>query len=218
MSVKLSFGALTIVCLAGAASAQQVLTFDAGGGLTGTLGDAFTSSNGSAFFNDPAGSDSAPNHTLFGANPNLRWDSYFGMDGNGPSAPGYTSAAVSTTPGSFILGGQAAAGYFRAGPPVGFGTSPGSLPGIFVGRFTTASGVGVINNNFQVEYLVGGVVAYALGGPAVGGIELNEYVSTQSLVGGGAVDVHDVWLEIIPAPGAVALAGIAGLAGLRRRR
>ena len=206
--------ALTVCTLAGAAQAQfSVLTADAGGGLPGTLGNAFTTSDGSAFINAD-GSMTAPSAAAIIGTPALAFDSYFGLDGNGPSTAGYTSATVTTTPGSFILGNQAAAGYFRVGPAVPFGVSPGGLPGIFVGRFVTQTFAGLVNNNFQVEFLVGGVQSYALNGAAgFGGIELNEYVS------GSAVGLsHDVWLEVIPAPGAVALAGIAGLAGLRRRR
>jgi len=38
------------------------------------------------------------------------------------------------------------------------------------------------------------------------------------LLGATAVDTYDVYFGTIPTPGAVALAGIAGLAGIRRRR
>jgi hypothetical protein len=34
----------------------------------------------------------------------------------------------------------------------------------------------------------------------------------------GAADVYHMWLEVVPAPGGVALAGLAGLACVRRRR
>lgn len=213
--------AITVVCLAGSVASARpfpysTLTLDAGGGLPGTLGAAFTTSDGSAFFNHPSGSDIRPTAGAIAGDPSLAFDSYFGMDGVGPSTAGYTSAAVVTTPGSFILGSSASAGYFRLGPAVPFGTSPGGLPGLFVGRFVTAPGVGVVNPDFQVEFLVGGVQSYALNGPAgFDGIELNEYLTINPA---GGLVAHDIWLEVIPTPGAAALAGIAGLAGLRRRR
>ena len=34
----------------------------------------------------------------------------------------------------------------------------------------------------------------------------------------GAADVYHLWVEVVPAPTAVAAFGLAGLAGLRRRR
>lgn len=34
----------------------------------------------------------------------------------------------------------------------------------------------------------------------------------------GAADVYHLWLEVVPAPGGVALAGLAAVTGLRRRR
>ena len=34
----------------------------------------------------------------------------------------------------------------------------------------------------------------------------------------GAADVYHMWLEVVPAPSGVALAGLAGLACVRRRR
>jgi uncharacterized protein (TIGR03382 family) len=34
----------------------------------------------------------------------------------------------------------------------------------------------------------------------------------------GNADVYHIWVEVVPAPGAVALAGLAAVAGIRRRR
>lgn len=212
--------ALTVVCLAGSAYARpfssSVLTLDAGGGLVGTNGDAFTTSDGSDFFNHASGGDTAPSSGAIGGDPSLAFDSYFGEDAGGPSSSGYTSATVTLSPGSFILGGTAAGGYFRAGPAVAPGSSPlgGGLLGLFVGRFTTNAGVGVVNGDFQVEYLVGGIKSYVLGGAPVDGVALVDISSA----GGAGQTVHDIWLSEVPAPGALALTGLAGLVGIRRRR
>jgi MYXO-CTERM domain-containing protein len=149
--------------------------------------------------------------------------------------PGHDAAArTAITDDGVLLGGS-----FIAGPSVASGPSPegGTFQGVFLARLTAKSGVGitgavqVIGSFGTLDLTLNGAPVAGLGGVLY---QLKSYrVATVTLndagfdtgsgssedFSGASADVNDVWLvEAVPTPGAVALFGAAGLAGLRRRR
>lgn len=145
--------------------------------------------------------------------------------------------------GSFIAGPSVASGPSPASNgTVGAGVN--NLGGVFLARLTVKSGVGitgavqVIGSFGTVNLGLNTGVGVAAPTPAYVGqtIFLNSYkVATVTLsdagfdtgsgssedFSGASADVYDIWVEeatLVPTPGAVALFGAAGLAGLRRRR
>lgn len=149
--------------------------------------------------------------------------------------PGHDAAARTAITDDGVLSG----GSFIAGPSVASGPSPegGTFQGVFLARLTAKSGVGitgavqVIGSFGTLDLTLNGAPVAGLGGVLY---QLKSYrVATVTLSDAGfdtgsgssedfsgmAADVNDVWLvEAVPTPGAVALFGAAGLAGLRRRR
>lgn len=162
----------------------------------------------------------------------------------GVYAPGFTtrsSGLVAFTPGTdlgpVISAGVFSGGSFIAGPAIASGPSPAGAgaEGIFLARFTVRDGVTVqgprvnlIGGGFNINPALDGA-AVPVAGVTGGALALRSYLVADNvditdagfeLVRGGfgTVDVYDIWLVEVPAPGAIALFGAAGLAGLRRRR
>jgi hypothetical protein len=124
-------------------------------------------------------------------------------------------------------------------PNVGGGRS--AFDGVFVGRFTistdaTLSGGMFFNtlvdagNDFGADLELGGpaVLFQTNNGPQllalrsylVGSVDL---VNPSASAGDGAspfgaANVWDLWVQVVPTPGTFAIAGLAGIAALRRRR
>ncbi|MBL8746694.1 MAG: PEP-CTERM sorting domain-containing protein, partial [Phycisphaerae bacterium] len=119
-----------------------------------------------------------------------------------------------------------------------------AFDGVFVARFTVHSGATLSGGMFFNTLVAPGQSFGAnlvLGGPAVlfsthNGPQLfalraykvgSTFIDNPSdatsagLNDGiefGQADVWDLWVQVVPAPGSVALMGLAGLAGIRRRR
>ncbi len=152
--------------------------------------------------------------------------------------PGHDAAArTAITDAGVLLGGS-----FIAGPSVASGPSPAAglggtagSQGVFLARLTVKTGV-TITGAVQVIGSFGTSDLVLNSGVPSNGVYLNAYkVATVTLSDAGfdvglgesedftdmPADVYDIWVEestIVPTPGAVALFGAAGLAGLRRRR
>ncbi|MDX2116158.1 MAG: hypothetical protein SFZ24_11155 [Planctomycetota bacterium] len=118
-----------------------------------------------------------------------------------------------------------------------------AFDGIFVGRMTVQAGA-TLSGGMLFNTQAGGSANLSLGGPAVAMATENgpqllalrayrvatvditaasttgpaEDPDTGEPIAFGRADVYDLWVQVIPTPGAVALFGMAGVAGLRRRR
>jgi hypothetical protein len=126
-------------------------------------------------------------------------------------------------------------------PMAGGGRS--AFDGVFVGRFTVSRGAtlsgGMLFNTVDPNSPTGfSGATLMLGGPgvAIGTINgaqvlgLRSYLVTQvdlinpsASAGDGASpyglsDVYDLWVQVIPTPGTLAIAGLAGIVAIRRRR
>ena len=149
---------------------------------------------GGVFYNNPAGSDQAPSEFLIGLFPSLEFDTFVTI-----GKKNSTGDTTLITPG-FPLDGIS--GSVFATDASGWVVTPGnvqanpfdpanSFPGdgrILIAQFSTADG-NEIHGTFLLSFVSNGVSGQFFGG----------------------------WTSI-PAPGALALLGAAGMVGLRRRR
>lgn len=119
-----------------------------------------------------------------------------------------------------------------------------AFDGIFIARFTVQSGATLSGAIFTTTSLGGSQSddgTLVLGGPAVefqttngaqllalraylvGSVEIDAASAATSAgindgEAFGAADVYDIWVQVVPTPGALALFGIGGIAAIRRRR
>ncbi|MDX2116159.1 MAG: hypothetical protein SFZ24_11160 [Planctomycetota bacterium] len=119
-----------------------------------------------------------------------------------------------------------------------------AFDGVFIGRMTVQAGATLSGGIVFTTQADPTSKAISLGGPAVSFLTENgaqllalrayrvttvditvasttgpsEDPDTGEPIAFGRADVYDLWVQVIPAPGAVALFGLAGVAGLRRRR
>ena len=189
----------------GGGGAQNITTFqifanfdNAGDTLTSiygnppaTPGTALTiQPSAGSFFNNTFGGNSGPNSALFGVSPSLAWDTYVSI--------GFESGDAGSDPTQFSPGFPAT--LFTTGvvgntnaswfnPVITAGLNQGTH--ILIGQFSVAQGNNVAGT-FGLTYRPSGATADLF--------------------------VQNVTFNTVPAPGALALLGLAGLVGTRRRR
>lgn len=167
----------------------------------------FGTTNSSVLFQSPApfGGDTAPNSGFFGFDPTLPYDSFVTM--NELSNLGSTTVTLDN---DFAFGadGVAAGGWFNSSPPNLIGqaqfNSQTGFYEVLLGQFTLAS---VTEEGAWIGN---------------GGITFNQGIGTTTTQlptwAPGFVGLQSDPIVIYPTPGAAALFGLAGLAGVRRRR
>ena len=174
-------------------------TFDNDNASVLTVGDvggdglsfSISSSDG-AFFNDPLGNDFAPNPLLFGTSPSLQWDTYMTIGeavGSGPGGIAMTTGA----PGFDVQAAGLTGNRLLDDTGVfSLDLAQGNASGgrVLVGQFTVAEGVNVTG----INWMIGGIADFL------------------------PYEVAAAFSTAIPAPGAVALLGLAGVIGRHRRR
>lgn len=218
--------------IAGSASANVLpFTIDAaqskddGGGVanTGLVTDGI-------FNQDTFGGDTAPNPALFPVFPSLAFDTYVQIGGS-PETGGNEQRGTALA--GFSFGTSDATGVWFRDAFSGVGPAPSSVNNdIFLGRFVggNLSGqlqVGNLNEN-GAGTLAGdrnGFILFTIGDApraVAGATNLYALEVRQSSSSFGTVnDLYVVASEPptgIPAPGAVGILGLAGLAAARRRR
>jgi len=177
-------------------------TFDDALGVITAVGDSdglfeMTSRDGSFFNSIAPGTGDFPSNPAFWAIPgfeDLQWDTFVTVGSDGEpapvtgGAPGFTTQAAGLTGDTFLNN----SGWFVSGfPPQGDAVNGRVL----VAQLTVAEGIGVDGRNWRVS-------------------GLDESGNSNS-----SFDIlSDFSAPTIPAPGAVALLGLAGLVSSRRRR
>jgi hypothetical protein len=139
-------------------------------------------------------------------------------------SPGFETLALQDTP--FIASGPADSWVTIGGNFEGGQTDTTFSPGFLSPAFPGAS---VINGSFFEQLENGGYFDFDPGTPENGGSVViaqftiaagaaGTYEGTVDWQGSGAGFTSNVFSVLVPAPGAMALLGLAGLAGSRRRR
>ncbi len=227
--------AAAVFAVAGAAQAAPFAlnSVDLGGDAA-SFGTPITVAGGT-YYQDAFGNNYPAGAAFIGVFPDLEYDSYIAMDATGhstgtytASGPGGSTPGFGATMGHFADASTLTGGYFTGGG-VPSGTSPGGWDGVMIANLTVSRGgtlesTGVRPSIGGEDFAGGNSADIELNGAAVMADSGNLYAVTAYLVGTPTIgtdhyDHYEVWVEqVIPAPGAAALLGLAGLAGIRRRR
>jgi MYXO-CTERM domain-containing protein len=181
-------------------SALDQLTVVSGSGAAGpiTISQLNAAGNGpgSGFYNDALGGLLAPNPAFFPFAPSLQWDSFVTI-----------GAAVGPQPA-----------------PDATSLSPGFVGGLITGTGTTAADSAWFVTPDAPQSIAGADLSVMMAqltvqsGQHVAGT-VNISGVTAAIAGGGqSFTANGQTFSSIPAPGALALLGLAGLVGSRRRR
>jgi len=248
MKAVLSAASVLAITAGASAAPFQFLSYEAGGPVKGIMGAGFTASSGSFFkdgFN--AGSLLFTSAGFYGFG-NLEQDSAFTIDPFGPAVASGSNQATRDFYGDYPAGDYQANNASTAfglivGPGSGFDGSGGAflglgispqpffsgfapnpgggrsdLDGVFIARLTVEDGATISGDGlFAIQGIDAQTVV--LDGDAVdfGGqpLALRSYLVIDNGPNG---DTYDIWFQLIPSPGSLALVGLGGIAALRRRR
>lgn len=187
-------------------------------GQTGA-GAFHLANNLSTFFQAVGGTNTSPNSGLFGPLPSVQWDTYVSVgritnDSGDSTSPDASFAFVDVLPGA----GQDTVngGWFNSNPGnlQGRALQNGAIFETFLGQFTI-KGLGFAPptaTSTLPSVAVGGVDTATLANSILAG-EISVFQSIQ----GGGILTHTVTLTV-PTPSGMALFGMVGLLGARRRR
>ena len=215
--VKIICAAGLVVAVSGANAAFSLNSVDLGGD-SASFGSPITTST--SYYQDGFGNNYPPSAAFVGFFPSLASDSYVAMDNMGPSSGTYTAAAPGgATPGNSATGGFFTAantvtgGYFTGGG-VASGADPFGGNGVMIAQLTTSGTL--TGNNIRVNTSGDstGTFSLVLNGAGQGGLYALAYNGGDS----GQGTRWQIWGTDAPTPGAATLLGLAGLAGVRRRR
>jgi len=201
--------------VAGTVTYRVFANIDAGSRIDAVYGNSLgtlsiSAGEGKSFYQDGFGgaTSTAINQSFFALAPTLEWDSYVsigalysngggGFSSNALNDVGLTDAKVAFEAGNALVSDNGS-WFVTSDDAQGAGvpTEQVGTYGVFIGQFTINGGTGDVDAD-----LLGTV---NLQGKAIDGSTWNE--------------VGVSWNAPIPAPGALALLGLAGLAGSRRRR
>lgn len=219
--------AAAVAGIAGAASAA-ILPYGVGAVSSGSDGSVPANSGlQMAFFNNADGSIQPPAQAILDNVADFQWNTYVQIGGapsvpgtEGQVAPGFTLVAPGASIGASIF-----ATWFGDPAITGSVTEAEADGSLFLGRY---SGAGDLTGELFVGNLTEDGGATGAGVFAVGGAPIQpaglsqsyflEVRVSQASIFGSPVQVNDLYLVAIPAPGAASLLGLAGLAAARRRR
>lgn len=166
---------------------------NSGDRLLSVIGADYNSAGDQGLYHNPFSTGLEPNPLFFPVDPNLQWDSFVTI-GHKTTVVGQPTTAFDPDGEWSPVTGGFTGGYFI----------PGDAPQGLAGDSLKVLIAQLTIQNPDASAAVGGTatVAWEGGGIAGGGTQFTE------------ID----FLVSIPAPGALALLGLAGLAGTRRRR
>ena len=172
-----------------------------------------------SFYQAPFGNNYPPSAMFITLVPSLADDSYVLMDPLGPSsgtrtaqAPGGSPDASNST-GFFVDESTLTNNFFTAeGVPFG-STSPFGVPGVMIAQLTTD---GSLSSCCGLWISIADEFTWwvPLNGDAVSNLKVQSRISR---VAHNGMNVHEVWVLDVPAPGTAALLVAAPLAWRRRR-
>ncbi len=214
---KLIAAAGILVAAAGANAAFTVNSVDLGGD-SASFGSPITTSG--TYYQDAFGNNYPPSAAFIGVFPTLQDDSYIAMDSTGGSTATYTAAGpggstpgFGATMGHFSDASTLTGGYFTGGG-VASGNDPFGGNGVMIAQLTTDGVLTGDNIRVNTQGDFTGTRSLALNGADNGGLFARAFAARSTQQG----MVYEIWITDAPTPGAAAVLGLAGLAGIRRRR
>ncbi len=215
--LKITCAAGLLVAASGANAAFSLNSVDLGGDAA-SFGSPITTST--SYYQDAFGNNYAATQVFIGAFPSLASDSYICMDPVGPStatyqaaAPGGSTPGFSSTAGHFDAANAVTGGYFTGGG-VASGTDPFGGNGVMIAQLTTDGALTGDNIRVNTSGDQTGTFSLELNGAGEGGLFALAFAGADN----GFGTEWQIWVTDAPTPGAAALLGLAGLAGVRRRR
>ncbi|TVQ31009.1 MAG: hypothetical protein EA376_10490 [Phycisphaeraceae bacterium] len=185
------------------------------GHVTGAeIGGFGVADMGGSFFRAPGTAPTAPNEGLFGVAPALEWNSFITIGLLSVPSDGTIDRTATTDSFQFVDTTMDGERDFVAGD--WFNSSPGSNQGVTTFNESTGN-YELLLGQFTIRNLPYG---FSTTGPAsvLENLAFSGELTIFEQEDAGKIAEHGIQFIAIPAPGAIALFGLAGLAGVRRRR